>query len=138
MHSTYKIATIPRYIFCRIRPSVCNPYVLRDHPYIISAYFWPFWTPPTHLTSINTVLNVSKTHFLDPPTHPVLFLMLYRDGPLCTILRGHSTMTWTKFYPICSPLSSGQTWTTIYPFSCAPVDFCLTSYPPVLVHVVIE
>ena len=40
-----------------------------DHPYITSAYFWPFLTPPTNLISINTVLNVSKTgHFLDPPT----------------------------------------------------------------------
>ena len=37
MHSTYKIATIPRYIFCRIRPSVCNPYVLTVFPRIISA-----------------------------------------------------------------------------------------------------
>ena len=40
------------------------------HPYITSVYFWPFWTPSTHLISINTVLNVSKTgHSLDPPTH---------------------------------------------------------------------
>ena len=33
----------------------------RDHPYITSAYSWPFWTPPTHLTSMNIVLNLSKT-----------------------------------------------------------------------------
>ena len=38
---------------------------------ITSAYFWPFRTPPNHIISINTVLNVSKTgHFLDPPTYP--------------------------------------------------------------------
>jgi hypothetical protein len=41
----------------------------RDHPYITSAYFWPFWTPPTYLISINTALKVSKFGlFLDPPT----------------------------------------------------------------------
>ena len=43
--------------------------LLRGHPYITSAYFGPFWNPPTHLISINAVLNVSKNgHFLDPPT----------------------------------------------------------------------
>ena len=37
-----------------------------SHPYITSA---SFWTSPTHLISINTVLNVSKNgHFLDPST----------------------------------------------------------------------
>ena len=42
---------------------------LRNHPYIMSAHFLPFWTLPTHLISTNTVLNVSKTgHFLDTPT----------------------------------------------------------------------
>ena len=36
-----------------------------DHPYITTANYWPFWTPPTHLSSINTLLNVSKSgHFL--------------------------------------------------------------------------
>ena len=40
-----------------------------DHPYITSAYFWPFYTPPTHLIIISTVPNVSKTgHFLDTPS----------------------------------------------------------------------
>ena len=34
---------------------------LGDHLYITSANFWPFWTPPTHLISINTVVNVSKS-----------------------------------------------------------------------------
>ena len=38
---------------------------LRDHPCIMSANYWPFWTPPTHLISINTLLKVSKSgHFL--------------------------------------------------------------------------
>ena len=41
----------------------------RDHPFITSTYFQPFWTPPTHLISLITVMNVRKTgHFLDPPT----------------------------------------------------------------------
>ena len=34
-----------------------------------SLYFWHFWTPPTHLISTNTVVNVSKSGlFLDPIT----------------------------------------------------------------------
>ena len=49
---------------------------LEDNPYITLANLWPFYAPSTHLISINTVLNVSKTgHFLDPPTHSVVFLM---------------------------------------------------------------
>ena len=44
-------------------------FLLRGHPYNTSAYFWSFWTPPTQLISINTVLYVSENgHFLDPPT----------------------------------------------------------------------
>ena len=35
----------------------CLPFLqdIRDHPYIMSAYLWPFFDPPTHTFSINTV-----------------------------------------------------------------------------------
>ena len=51
---------------------VSHSKLARDHPYIMSSYIFGLLIlqPPTHLISINTVLNVSKTgHFLDPPTH---------------------------------------------------------------------
>ena len=54
MHSTYKIATIPRYIFCRIRPSVCNPYVLttylcKMYMYIYRMYVMYLHTVPVQM-----------------------------------------------------------------------------------------
>ena len=54
---------------------------------------------------------------------------------------GHSTTTWTKFYHL--PPSSGQLWTfytlNTYPlFSWPSVDFLMSTYLPLLVHIVFE
>ena len=39
---------------------------IEDHPYIMSLYL--AFLDPTHLISLNTLLNVSKNgHFIDPP-----------------------------------------------------------------------
>ena len=47
-------------------------HLIRDHPYITSAYFWTFSDPPTHYVNLNTVLNVGQNgHFPNPPIHPV-------------------------------------------------------------------
>ena len=63
----------------------------------------------------------------------------------CVFVGGHSTTTWTKFYPIVTTL----VWTnldilrmhTTFLFMRPCVDFLLTTYPPTylfLVHVDIE
>ena len=46
------------HIVSRVRKCQEFLFLLGDHPYMTSADFWPFWTSPTHLISINTVLNV--------------------------------------------------------------------------------
>ena len=56
-------------LFQMLRMLLMLQILIWDHPYITSANYWPFWTPPTHFISINTLLNVSKSsHFLYPPT----------------------------------------------------------------------
>ena len=35
-------------------------WLLWDHPYIMSAYFWTFFDPPTRHASMNTELNIRK------------------------------------------------------------------------------
>ena len=51
-----------------------HTFVLRDHPYITSAYFRTFSDPPTHPMSAYIVLNVSKKcHFFLTPHPPSPF-----------------------------------------------------------------
>ena len=70
-----------------IAPCMCGvvnrtPFKIGTIPILRQHVFGLFWTPPTHLININTVLNVSKTgHFLDPLTI-VILLTLYRDDPI--------------------------------------------------------
>ena len=58
------------------------------------------------------------------------------------LLRGHSTTTWIKFYPILTP--TPLEWTkmdilhTIYPSYVTPCGLYSDPNPPLLVHVVIE
>ena len=57
-----------------------------------------------------------------------------------SVVRGHSTTTWTTFYPILTtyPTRVDKHGHFIYGLSFAHVDFLLTTYLPFLVHVVIE
>ena len=43
-------------------------WLLWDHPYIMSAYFWTFFDPPTRHVSMNTELNIRKMAIFQ--THP--------------------------------------------------------------------
>ena len=68
---------------------------VRNHPYIMSAYFWPFWTKYTHLISNRQHfsipnLNMTSVFFksthhvrkhLATPIHPPFLLTYYKYGP---------------------------------------------------------
>ena len=54
-------------------------------------------------------------------------------------LKGHSTITWTKFYPILTPFPP---WVdilhAIYPLLCDPRGLSTDSLPLIQVHIIIE
>ena len=53
--------------------------LIGDHTFITSAYFWPFWIPPTHLISMNYSTERQKNWPFSRPTHSVP-LLAYNIG----------------------------------------------------------